>query len=151
MNGNCLNNWCLVLPINKLELSREMISGTVSIGIVVRIVLTGCLPFGLAWKIDAWCLKLIRFIQTNDLGTCLLIGIVLKIVFTGYVWIGMASTIDFGWCTRIEIDETTAFGDRPKPGLYPNNRILEGSAIWKPADTALGNTIVWFSEYRVHY
>ena len=110
INWNWQNDWCLVLSIS-WNCPGNDFGNCLSIGIVLKIVFTGCPLIGVAWAIDVWCFQIIGIVQTNDVGDCLLIGIILKIVFTGCLLIGIAWTIDV-WCFQlIGIVQTNDLGD----------------------------------------
>ena len=58
--------------------------------IVVKIVFTGRLLIGIAYKIDVWCFQVVGIVQTKDIGGCLFKRILLKVVFTGCLLISIS-------------------------------------------------------------
>ena len=67
INLNWLNNWCLVLSVN-WNCPTNNLGHCLSIGIVLKIVLTGCLLIGIAWTIDVWYFQKVGIVWSNGFG-----------------------------------------------------------------------------------
>ena len=84
INWNCLNNWCLVLQLNRIIQTNDL-GDCLLIGIVLRIVLTSCLLLGIAWTVYfgwfTWIEVVETTVGTTAFGYRLLIGIIRTIEF----------------------------------------------------------------------
>ena len=161
VNWNCPDNWFQRLSIDVWCFQLTGIVRTndlgdcISIGIVLKIIFTGCLLIGIAWTIDVWCNQLIGIVHTNDLADCLIIGIVPKIVFhrlsvIDWICLNKWLRVKHNWFVWDNCWKN-CFRRSSINWNYPDNPVLEGSALWKPAATLLYTVEYNYLIWSVHY